>query len=540
VGLGDALTKKKRTVDVPAGEAKARESVRQRAVNLARLNCELWHAHENGPPQGYASFKRDGHTEHVELRTIAGRLWVQGLFYRETGEALSRQDTEQVIDALEATAIHEGPRLPVHVRVADLGDRTYLDLADDAWRVVEVNPKLPAPGYQVIPSERAPVRFKRPNGTEALPVPAPGGSLEELKNFIHTDAPGLALVSVCLVSAMTDRGSAVLLSFMGGQGTSKSTSTRIFQRLVDPRGGALRSAPKRDEDLAVAARNSWVVSYDNFSRISPDLSDSLCRLATGAAFTGRQLYTNGEEVVYAARRPVVLNSITDIVNRADLLDRTVAVHLLKITEDQRQEESVFWPRFEEARPRLLGAALSALSGALARWSESRPERLPRLSDFYHLAHAMGEAIPGGADAFDEAWAAMQGDAIQSALDASPIGAALLSILEARHRWKAPAAELLRELNASRAAGFREHDTWPQTPHGLSSALRRLAPALEAKGWHLELGLRATDTKHERLVVIVRTEAMAERAAIYQVDAGMDVGQAERQAALDAASLDAAS
>jgi len=95
--------------------------------------------------------------------------------------------------------------------------------------------------------------------------------------------------------------------------------------------------------------------------------------------------------------------------------------------------------------------------------------------------------------------------------------------------------LLRDLNASRAAGFREHDTWPQTPQGLVHALRRLAPALEAVGWHLELGVRDSKTTHERLVVIVRTEAMAERAAILQVDAGMDISEAERRAALEAAS-----
>lgn len=524
---------KKKTVEVPPGEAKARESVRQRAVKLARGCCELWHEHGNGPRQGYASFPHDGHTEHVELRTTAGRLWVQGLFYRETGEALSRQDTEQVLDALEATAIHDGPRLPVHVRVADLGNRIFLDLADNAWRVVEVTAK----GWQVMPADRAPVRFRRPNGTEALPVPVPGGSLEELRDFIHTDAAGLALVGACLVGAMTDRGSAVVLSFAGGQGTSKSTSTRVFQRLVDPRGGALRAAPKKDEDLAVAARNAWVVSFDNLSRINADLSDGFCRLATGASFTTRTFYTNGEETIYAARRPVILNSIVDVVNRADLLDRTVAVQLLKITEDQRLEESVFWPRFEEARPRLLGAALSALAGALARWDATRPERLPRLSDFYHLAQAAGDALPGGSAAFDEAWAAMQGAAIQSALEASPIGAPLLSLLEAQSTktWKAPAAQLLRDLNASRAAGFREHDTWPQTPQGLVHALRRLAPALEAVGWHLELGVRDSKTTHERLVVIVRTEAMAERAAIYQVDAGMDVSEAERRAAMEAAS-----
>lgn len=523
--------KRERKIEVPAGEAKARESVRQRAVKMARECCELWHAHENGPPQGYASFKRDGHTEHVELRTTAGRLWLGGLFYRETGEPLSRQDTEQVIDALEAAAIHDGPRLPVHVRVADLGNVVYLDLANDDYQVAEVT----AEGWQVIPGDQAPIRFRRPNGTEALPVPTAGGSLEELGGFIHTDRAGLALVGACLVGAMTDRGSAVVLSFAGGQGTSKSTSTRVFQRLVDPRGGALRAAPKKDEDLAVAARNAWVVSFDNLSRISADLSDGFCRLATGAAFTTRTFYTNGEETIYAARRPVILNSIVDVVSKADLLDRTVAVQLLKITEDKRLEESVFWPRFEEARPRLLGAALTALSGALASWDATRPERLPRLSDFYHLAKAAGDALPGGTAAFDEAWEAMQGTAIQSALEASPIGAPLLNLLEARTKWKAPAAELLRELNASRAAGFREHDTWPQTPQGLVHALRRLAPALEAVGWHLELGVRDTATKHERLIVIVTTEAMAERAAILQVSAGMEVSKAERMATLEAAS-----
>ena len=154
------MTKKKGTVEVPPGEAKAKahESVRQRAVKLARERCELWHAHENGPPQAFASFQRGGHTEHVELRTTAGRLWLGGLFYRETEEALSRPDTDGALDALEATAIHDGPCLPVHVRVADRGDRIFLDLADDAWRVVEVTAK----GWQVIPADQAPVRFRRP------------------------------------------------------------------------------------------------------------------------------------------------------------------------------------------------------------------------------------------------------------------------------------------------------------------------------------------------------------------------------------------
>ena len=498
MGLGASVTKK---IRVPSEEAKARPSARRQAVDLARGCCELWHSVGNGPPQGYASFKKDEHHEHVELRTMAGRLWLSGMVYRSLGDALSKADLDGALDNLEAAAIHEGPRVPVHVRVADLGDRIYLDLADDEWRVVQITAK----GWKVIPGSAAPIRFRRPNGTEALPIPKEGGSLEELGQFIHTDRHGLALVAAWIVGAYTDRGPTPVLSLGGGQGTSKSTSTRVCQRLIDPRGGALRSAPRKDEDLAIAARNAWVLSFDNLSRIGMDLSDGLCRLATGAAFATRQLYTNAEECIFAARRPVIVNSIVDVVGRPDLLERTVIVQLQKITEEARLEENVFWAQFNEAHPRLLGAALTALSTALARLEVTRPKLKPRMADFYRLALAVGDHLPGGSLAFEDAWGEMQASAVQSALESAPIGDALLKILEARNGWRAPAAELLRELNASRSASPRDHDTWPQNPQGLATALRRLAPALEAVGWLVELGRRnTTNSRNERLVVISAT------------------------------------
>jgi hypothetical protein len=529
MGLGDAMTAKKK-VDVPAGEAKPKESARQRAVKLARTRCELWHTVQNGPKQGFASFQVDGHTEHVELRGTAGRLWLGGLVYKETGEALGRQDLEGAIENLEAAAIFEGPELPVALRVADLGDRTYLDLADKAWRVVEVT----AEGWRVIPGHLAPVRFRRPNGTEALPVPVPGGNLEDLGRFIHTNKDGLSLAAAWMVAALTDRGPAPVASLAGRQGSAKSSATRVFQRLVDPRGGSLRARPKNDEDLAVAARNSWVVSFDNLSRIREDLSDGFCRLSTGASFATRTLFTNGEETIFAARRPVILNSIVDVVSRPDLMDRTVTVQLEKISEERRIEEGEFWPLFEKALPGILGAALTALAGALSRWSTTRPTRKPRMADFYRLALAAGPDLPGGAETFEKAWEAMRDAAVSSALECAPIGTTLLEILEAQGKWKKPARELLQTLNAARPTGPTE-DGWPQTPQGLVAALKRLAPALEAEGWHVELGLKDTTKKHGRLVVIAPIERMEERVRELVFVDEMTEAEAERQAALEAAS-----
>ena len=294
-----------------------------------------------------------------------------------------------------------------------------------------------------------------------------------------------------------------MLSIGGEHGSAKSTSTSVLQRLVDPRGGALRSAPKGDRDLAIAARNSWIVSFDNLSRIPPDLADGLCRLSTGSAFSTRQLYTDGEESIFKARRPVILNSIVDVTNRPDLSDRTVSIQLLRIGEAQRIEESEFWPAFNHARPHILVALLTALSGALARWDTTKPERMPRMSDFYRLILAAEPDMPWKKGDFEMAWQEMEETSVESVLLATPLVAVLMPLLEGRGKWKAPAGELLKELNTKRGFGA-EPESWPQTPQGLVAALKRLAPTLEKIGWRVQLGLKDTSKNHGRLVLIEPT------------------------------------
>jgi hypothetical protein len=526
--MGAPVTKK--TVEVPSGEAKARKAARQRAVDLALGTCKLWHGREDGPPQAFASFERDGHTEHVALRSPAGRLWLQGLVWHNTGEALSRQDTDGAMDALEAAAVHDGPRYPVRVRVADLGDRIFLDLADDDWRVAEVTPE----GWRVIPQGGAPVRFRRPDATEALPVPVPDGDLAELGHFIHAGAEALSLAAAWTVSAITDRGPQAILSLQGPQGSSKSTTGRILQALVDPRRAVNRGRPKDDQALASAARNAWCLSYDNLSGLSPELADSLCRLATGGAITARRLYSDADETVIEARRPVILSSITDLSGRPDLRDRSVFVTLDPIGEDERLSEQAFWKRFEEARPRLLGALLDSLSLALRRLPAIlEAGSLDRMADAHAVMRAASPALPGGEETFRRAWEGMREGAVAGALEASPLAQALLPLLQARKGWRNPAGALLRELNASRAVGIREHSTWPQSPRGLVSAIQRLQPALRERGWIVQTGIRNEGTTgHERLVLIAPEEGIKERAGILEHDAGFTRAESERRAALE--------
>ena len=118
------------------------------------------------------------------------------------------------------------------------------------------------------------------------------------------------------------------------------------------------------------------------------ISDTLCRLATGGGFAVRQLYTDQDEVLFDAARPVILNGIEDIVTRPDLADRAVFLTLDAIPEESRRPEQELWATFEAERPRILGALLDAVVEGLATLPQTKLEKLPRMAD-----HQSPDAVP---------------------------------------------------------------------------------------------------------------------------------------------------
>jgi len=70
-----------------------------------------------------------------------------------------------------------------------------------------------------------------------------------------------------------------------------------------------------------------VLAFDNLSGLPPWLSDALCRLATGGSFAVRQLYTNEDEILFQAARPLLVNGIEDVISRPDLADRSIFLTL---------------------------------------------------------------------------------------------------------------------------------------------------------------------------------------------------------------------
>lgn len=465
-------------------------------INLAQT-AELFHAPDG---TGYADLDINGHRETWPIRAKGFRRWLARRFFEATGGVPSSEALQSALTVIAGNADFDAPERTIHVRIGGLDDRLYLDLGDETWRAVEIDPA----GWRVI--DHPPVRFRRAAGMQALPAPIAGGSVEALRSFLNvrSDADFLLVVAWAL-ACLRNRGPYPVLVLSGEQGSAKSTFSAILRALLDPNTAPLRALPREDRDLFIAASNGHVLAFDNVSGLPAWISDTLCRLATGGGFAVRQLYSDQDEVLFDAARPVILNGVEDIVTRPDLADRALFLTLEPIPEERRRPEQELWTAFESERPRILGALLDAVAKGLAMLPQTRLDKLPRMADFALWATACETALwPAGA--FWSAYCGNRDEAVEGVIDADPIAAAVRTLMAARTEWTGTASELLGALAEMAGERLAKSKAWPDSPRALSGRLRRAATFLRKVG--IEIGFKREGRARTRIIHITTGRSSA--------------------------------
>jgi hypothetical protein len=445
---------------------------------------------------GYATVEINGHRETWPVRSKGFRRWLTRKYFEVEGKPPGGQALADAIGAIEARAQFSDLRYPVAVRIAASAGNVYVDLANEKWEVVEVTPA----GWRVV--SEYPVKFRRTRGMLPLPHPVSGGSIGELRPFVNVRDKDWTLVVGWLLGAFRPTGPYPVLALGGEHGAAKSTTSLVCRRCIDPNTAGLRAEPADVRDVMIAASNSWIIALDNLSALTPWLSDALCRLATGGGFGTRELYSDGDEVLFTAQRPIIVNSIDTIVSRADLMDRSLPLDLPTINTTQRRQERDFWRDFDAAHPRILGALLDAVSVGLLRLDDVHLPSLPRMADFAIWITAAEPALGWPEGHFLATYAGNQADANELVLDASPL-TPLLRAMTDGNEWLGTMQELLDELNRRAEEPMRRTKGWPTHARALGGQLRRLAPNLRAIGIGMEFGKRGPGGR--RLVSIGQNE-----------------------------------
>jgi hypothetical protein len=436
-------------------------------------STELFHSADG---TAFADLIVDGHRETWPVRSIRLRSWLRRKHYQATGTVAGGGAISTALDLLEARAQFDAPQRAVYLRVAEHDGRIYLDLADERWRAVEIGPD----GWQVVSCP--PVRFRRAAGMLPLPMPVRGGSLEALTSFFNLPTRNdFLLVVAWLLTTLRYGGPYPLLAISGEQGSAKTVLSKILRALIDPNAAAVRSAPREERDLFIAAGNGHLLAFDNLSDIPDWISDALCRLASGGSFAVRQLYTDRDEVLLQAARPIILNGIEELITRPDLADRAIFLTLPHLAEERRRAEKEIWDDFKTSQPHILGALFDVASRGLRVLPEVRLEQLPRMADFAVWATACERAFcPAGG--FLHAYKANRRSALEDVVEADPLAARIRDLMAGRPSWSGNASELLRVVGyPSRDKAPWKGVGWSKSPRALAGRLRRAQTPLRALG-----------------------------------------------------------
>lgn len=330
-GQGGQADKMEEQYIAPANGNSA-EAQAELLVDLGKASATFFHTPDG---EAFASISVNNHTETMRVKGYGFKQWLGRIFYKQTKKPPKSQAVKDAIAVLEAEAIHDGPEFPIHIRYAWHEGDIYIDLGDANRTQIRITKGACIP----ISSKDSPVKFCWYQGMAPLPVPNWQGSIDQLRPFLNleTESDWVMLVS-WLVSCMRPDHPFPILILQGEQGTAKSTTAGLLRDLLDPSTVRSQSMPRSERDLVIAASKSWVLNFDNLSSLSPEMSDAFCRISTGGGFRTRSLYTDDNERLFNAMRPIIMNGISDFATRHDLADRSLIILLPPIPKSKRVPE----------------------------------------------------------------------------------------------------------------------------------------------------------------------------------------------------------
>ncbi len=405
------------------------------------------------------------------------------LVFGESSDALVEQLSRAISQRIETS-----PTEDLCVRTGwGLDGFLYLDLNSDGWTV------RMGPGLWEL-TQDSPVNFLRHPGMGSLPKPESRGDLRSELNILGiTNSSTLILVAAYLIGLLNPSIALSLLLLVGSQGSSKSTKTRQIRSIVDPHCVPARSLPSNMRDLMIAADHCWILAYDNVSVLPNWLSDALCCLSTGAGYATRTLYSDDKETYWSSRRPIILNSILHVVDRPDLLDRTITIQLPVMPATDRKLESVIQEEFAAAHPYVLGALLDCVCFALDEPEPWEAGPLSRMADFHHWVLRAEPAMGFTDVTFNQAYEANRAEQNRGALEACPIGQVIIDMANKLRRWRGTPSQLYREVHRL-IGGSPEipNKSLPTSPDAFGKMFKRIEANLLAAGIEVDYP-RASDS-----------------------------------------------
>ncbi len=370
----------------------------------------------------------------------------------------------------------------VLLRIGYMTDTSHLvyDLGRSDHKAVAIEP-----GAWLVVDDLGLTVFRRTSVTKPQVIPEASSTPKDLNmmlDVLNLSNVGWQVLRSLMVVSLIPNVPKPIGILTGEPGSGKSDATKFVLRVVDPQAAELQPPPKSMGDLLVSGDASMVLAFDNLSAIDQDLSDAMCRLATGAGVRNRSLYTDRNLAVFDQMRAVLVNGIELSELRGDFVDRAVPIQLLHIPDEDRMTEETIQARFDTLLPRILGGLFSTIAQAWAIMPKIQLRTLPRMADaamWFAAVDAVFQDL-GVESRSLELLTDSKKALFEAIVESDELAMAVVSFMEGHggDTWTGTASDLKRHL----ATGFDDLRWLPPTASVLGTKLRASAMPLREAGF----------------------------------------------------------
>lgn len=465
-----------------------------KAIQLAEKKATFFH---DTTDKGYAAVEIEGRQEVLKINSRRFEQWINHQFWKSESETLSNETLSTIASNLSGRALFEGEEIELNNRTAWKEDVLWYDLADENNKAVEITQE----GWEI---KKPPILFERHQHQKKQVEPQKDETeLEELFSILN---PGLdgdqkLLFKTQLVANFIPDFPHPILCPHGPQGSGKTFTCEIIRDLIDPSELETLQYTTNLKQLTQKVSHHWFVPFDNITNLPQKVSDFLCRAVTGQGFSKRELYTDDSDIIYSFQRPIALNGINTVPQKADLLDRTILYELERIPKEDRKTEEELWRKLEESKPQLLGRIFDVISQAMGIKEDVELDWKPRMADFAEWGEAIAQAMGHKEYEFLRAYQENIDDSNVEAVQAHVFGNAILSFMDDKSKWEGTASELLEELEktAEEENINTNQKNWPGGPNIVTRRLNEVKPNLKELG--LEVNKDRKGQKGSRILII---------------------------------------
>lgn len=454
----------------------------------SELDFRLFRDQNNVP---YAQVKVGNKLINFEVQGPDFSNYVRRLFHTKTGKNASEPVLKEVVGLLVMEALYESEQHNLNIRVSSKDEAQYYDLQNPAGDVVKVTAK----GWNIVSIDSVPFTFSQGLSLEQV-MPERGGSFKDFLQFLNLSSEDEKILFLCTLPVRYIRDVEQAIAYVyGPAGSGKTTLLKMTKDLVDPSIGGISIPVRKPEHVMPLLNKTWVFANDNISKLSDEMSDFLCTLATGGESSRRKLYTDGGVHTFTVKNPAYLTGINVEASNSDLLSRTMLFKTDAVVDGERLSGKELQDKFEEMKPRLLGSIFDVLSEAMRIKPTLKCKTNFRMNDFAMWGAACAEALDIGADRFllalDRAMEYRAYDAIHS----SNAGRILLDYLKENSSFEGTSTELLNALKKFRDGSSQyDYDKIANSPNGLGKKLRQLENSLLEVGIRIDFDNRTADKR----------------------------------------------